>query len=84
MIKYEKAGFIQYSYAKNYSRKDKTSNYCTTNEKEMFAECFTLLINGDCQSKEVILKYFKPCLDVVKEMYLKIIKLPPEKRHPMM
>lgn len=84
MIKYEKAGFIQYSYAKNYSRKDKTSNYCTANEKEMFAECFTLLINGDCQSKEVILKYFKPCLDVVKEMYLKIIKLPPEKRHPMM
>ena len=58
--------------------KDGFVNYCTTNEQEMFAECYTLLMTGNCYSKDTILKNFRkttveynfaiPVLKEIKEM----------------
>ena len=36
----------------------KKSDYCTDSIQEMFAECYTLLMLGNCYSKDCILKYF--------------------------
>ena len=50
--------------------KDTTSNrssYATKNEREMFAECYTLLMNGNCGSDELILKHFPKTLEAVKK-----------------
>ncbi len=44
------------------------SKYATTNEREMFAECYTLLMTGDCDSKKVIEKYFPRMLSYVKQL----------------
>lgn len=67
---YIEAGKVQYSYKKGFKVERETINtendfyyeyntaYATANEKEMFAECYTLMMLGDCQSKDHILKYF--------------------------
>ena len=44
------------------------------------AECYTLLILGDCQSKNVILKYFPECLECAKEIIEETRNLPDEER----
>jgi len=44
------------------------SKYATTNEREMFAECYTLLMTGDCNSKKIIEKYFPRMLSYVKQL----------------
>ena len=56
-------------------------NYCTTNEKEMFAECYTLLMTGDCLSKSTIEKYFAQTLIAAKNMLNDIRKLSDYKRN---
>ena len=56
------------------------SNYCTYNIKEMMAECYTLLILGNCKSKNVILKYFPECLECAKEIIKETRNLPDEER----
>lgn len=54
----------------------KEGAYCTTNETEMFAECYTLLMLGDCHSKETITTYFPNTLKAVKDILEKTRKLP--------
>ena len=56
------------------------SNYCTYTQEEMFAECYTLLILGNCKSKNVILKYFPECLECAKEIIKETRNLPDEER----
>ena len=56
------------------------SNYCTYKIEEMMAECYTLLILGDCQSKNVILKNFPECLECAKEIIEETRNLPDEER----
>lgn len=60
--------------------KDGFDNYCTTNEKEMFAECYTLLMTGNCHSKETILKHFKKTLREAEKLLKEIRKLPEDVR----
>lgn len=54
----------------------KEGAYCTTNETEMFAECYTLLMLGDCHSKDTIITHFPNTLKVVKNILEKTRKLP--------
>ena len=42
-------------------------NYATKNELEMFAECYTLLMTGNCTSKNCILTYFPKTLEAAKQ-----------------
>ncbi len=78
---YKEAGFTQYSKRKGYKRKERTSNYATYNVNEMFAECYTLLMLGDCQSKDVILAHFPKCLKAAEELLKQIRKRSNEERH---
>lgn len=55
---------------KRYDYDDALANpfaYATTNEREMFAECYTLLMTGNCTSKKVIEKYFPRMLSYIKQ-----------------
>ncbi len=56
-------------------------NYCTFDEQEMFAECYTLLMLGTCNSKDTILKHFPNCLKATENLLNKIRKLADNKRH---
>ena len=56
-------------------------NYCTFNEGEMFAECYTLLMLGDCNSKDTILNHFPNCLKATENLLKEIRKLPDNVRH---
>ena len=44
------------------------TDYAALNEKEMFAECYTLCMLGHCQSMETITKYFPKSLEAAKEI----------------
>lgn len=61
--------FVQNDEGGNY---DTNSVYATANEKEMFAECYTLMMLGDCQSKEHILKYFPETFKAAQTMLAEI------------
>ena len=54
-----------------------SSNYATANEREMFAECYTLMMLGYCQSSGVILEYFPKTFEEVKK-YVMCIKAVPD------
>ena len=58
-------------------------NYCTTNEKEMFAECYTMLMFGkpSSSSGELILQYFPKTLEMCKKILQETRNRPPEERH---
>ena len=56
-------------------------NYATWNEKEMFAECYTLLMTGDCVSKNCILTYFPQTLKAAKQHLDYIRNQSDAKRH---
>ena len=59
------AGNKQYIYSdKNRQREA----YCTANPKEMFAECYTLLMTGNCGSKSTIEKYFPRTLAYINQL----------------
>ncbi len=55
--------------------------YCIKNIHEMFAECYTLLMLGDCQSKDCILKHFPETLENVKKHIEWIREQKQEVRH---
>ena len=57
------------------------SEYCTLTEQEMFAECYVLLMTGDCQSRETIEKHFPESLAQSKKLLTEIRELPDEQRH---
>lgn len=77
MDEYIKKGNVCYTGTENpINPKDGLCNYCTTNEKEMFAECYTLLMTGNCNSKETILKYFRKTLQKAEKLLKEIRKLP--------
>ena len=64
MENYLADGNERYSYGNSSPR----NTYATTNEREMFAECYTLLMTGDCGSKETIEKYFPRMLGYIKQL----------------
>lgn len=45
----------------------KVKNYATWNLTEMFAECYSLMMTGDCVSKKCILKYFPKTFEAAKK-----------------
>lgn len=53
--------------------KEELYNYATYDEREMFAECYTLLTTGNCSSKDCLLKYFPQTIMEAKN-HLKIIR----------
>ncbi len=57
------------------------ANYCTRSEQEMFAECYSLLMTGDCASKNVLLRYFPKTLEQAQNLIGQIRAMPDEKRH---
>ena len=69
---YKKAGNVQFNYddEKTWKSGDEY-NYCTANERELFAESYKLAMTGNCRSKNVITKYFpetfKLALEIIKE-----------------
>lgn len=76
---YLAAGKVQYKYEPDFTKIvdidqgiDYNTCYATANEQEMFAECYTLLMNGDCQSKNHIEKYFPKTLQAAKALLQEI------------
>ena len=57
------------------------STYATIDEQEMFAECYTLLMSGTCNSQEVIEKYFPKTMACALEILENTRKLPDKERH---
>ena len=53
----------------------KKDNYCTLDESEMFAECCTLIVLGDCDSAKTILKHFSKTLVQAKELMIALRSL---------
>ncbi|MCM1339339.1 MAG: hypothetical protein NC191_06685 [Muribaculaceae bacterium] len=64
MRKFVAAGNRRFVYG---DEKRDPSAYATANEREMFAECYTLLMTGKCKSKNVIEKYFPKCLEYINK-----------------
>lgn len=58
-------------------------NYCTLNEKEMFAECYAMLMLGkpSSSSGDLILQYFPKTLEMCKKILQETRNRPPEERH---
>lgn len=79
MKEYEKAGNRRHDETYDYSKnrwdplsmlKNTAGDYATWSNVEMFAECYTLIMTGNCVSKNVILKYFPRTLQAAKESIL--------------
>lgn len=62
---YKQKGNKTFSY-----HKSNGAAYCTANKKEMFAECYTLLMTGEDKSKDCILEHFPETLNVVRQMII--------------
>ena len=82
---YKAAGNIQYtepeSEETNSGPKSSGKNYATKNEKEMFAECYTLLMTGNCNSRDCIITYFPKTLEAAKNLLKRIRSLSDSQRH---
>lgn len=63
--RFTKDGNHQYSYEKN--AQNEYGTYASANSKELYAEGYTLLQTGKCQSKDVLLKYFPESLLVIQK-----------------
>lgn len=74
---YEKAGNQVYD-PKN---SENGNNYCTLNRSEMFAECYTLMMLGECGSKNTIKEHFPKTFAQAQELLEGARKLPDEQRH---
>ena len=87
MEEYKKAGKVPYNKNdKNFKyerdtrfnqetgeiESDSNTVYATSSEREMFAECYTLIMLGDCQSKDHILKYFPETFKAAQELLKEI------------
>lgn len=67
---------------RTYSPKSgKVENYVTWNEREMFAECYSLLMTGSCTCKNCILTYFPKTLEAAKQHLDYIRSQSDAKRH---
>ena len=75
--------YEEYDYDKGvYKHKSGSfENYATWDEMEMFAECYSLLMIGDCTSKNCILTYFPKTLAAAQKHLEYIRSQSPEKRH---
>ena len=58
----------------------KGSSYATYNEYEMFAECYTLMMTGNCNSKQLILDYFPNTLKAVGTLLKEVRAMDEAKR----
>jgi len=56
------------------------SSYATYNEQEMFAECYTLMMTGNCNSKQLILDYFPNTLKAVGTLLKEVRAMDEAKR----
>ena len=65
---------------KAFSGENDVSNYATRNENEMFAECYSLIMNGFCDSQTIIEKYFPKTLAEAKKHIEYVRSLPREER----
>ncbi len=76
MDAYKNKGNKQYeTYGDDYR------TYCTKNEAEMFAECYTFLMTNSCDSEGVIKKHFPKTLKEVKRLLGEARGLGNESRH---
>ena len=57
------------------------SNYATNSPQEMFAECYTLAMLGQCQSMDTIVKFFPKTFECAKEILAQTRQLSPNQRH---
>ena len=65
--KYE-GSWKNYGTPDEYYSCDTDGPYCTSNEQEMFAECYALCMGYSyVDTAEVVIKYFPECLELVKE-----------------
>ena len=67
MRKYISAGNKRYVYDPSGRSNSPRGTYATANEREMFAECYTLLMLGNCGSEGVITKYFPRTLAYINQ-----------------
>lgn len=55
--------------------------YATTNEQEMFAECYCILVGSSCMFDDVITTYFPETLKAADKLLQEIRSMPDDKRH---
>ena len=72
-------GFKAYDGSEN-TDYDGSSSYATYNKREMFAECYTLMMTGNCNSKQVILDHFPQTLKAVGALIKDIRTMEESKR----
>lgn len=83
---YLNAGHVRYDYRDKKTWKNgvpamQLSNYCTANEREMFAEIYSLCMTGKCQSANTIAKFFPRTLEIGKKLLAQDRKLANINRH---
>ncbi len=78
MRQYISAGNQRYVYN---SPNSKRNTYATANEQEMFAECYTLLMMGKCNSQNIIEKYFPKTLKYIDNKIKQIRNMKDNVRH---
>ena len=80
LSEYLKKGNKQFIVKDEKTHDENSWNYCTRNEKEMFAECYALLMLGNCDNKNTILTHFKKTLREAEKLLKEIRKLPDDVR----
>lgn len=79
---YKKAGYQQYQKGDiRIFSNDVNMAYATSDNCEMFAECYTLLTTGRCNSEDAIKEYFKNTLKEAEKLLKQIRNFPDNKRH---
>ena len=69
LANYKRLGNVQYDYNNKQTwKRGREYNYCTANEKELFAEAYKLAMTGDCASKYVITQYFPETFKIAIEI----------------
>ncbi|MCQ2739584.1 MAG: hypothetical protein MJ237_05080 [bacterium] len=81
MKNYLKDGNKKYGDGKDGRTSSDGSVYATASYNEMFAECYTLLMQGSCQSGDIIEKYFPRTLAYVNDKVNQIRNLKETVRH---
>jgi len=85
--RYAEAGGKQYNYKDESTwpsgkdQRNKKSNYCTANPRELWAEIYTAMMTGTCQSLETITKYFPEAIKVGKEFLQEVRSESSPNRH---
>lgn len=79
MKQYLAKGYKAFDGGENTDYKE-GSSYATYNKKEMFAECYTLMMTGYCDSKQVIEEHFPKTLKAVGTLIKEIRAMEESKR----